>query len=422
MFNSPLLDVTIGLVFIFLLYSLLATSINEAIATLFGFRARMLKNAIVDGMLSNTSKDGRWTSIMKGVRSFFVEISRLFFGVPEKISGPEKLGLRFFDHPLIKNYGASRIFPLPSYISTKNFSEVLIDEFLSEFDHKLPEISQHIHNRGDKNLSLDQVSLQLKNSKDSEKITELFSWYEDFYKERISHLRKPIIDRETLEILLMHLRNSGNDLEKFAEKIENWYDDTMKRVGGWYKRQSQVIVFIIGLFFAISCNVDVIQIAGKLSVDKEARDKLIGLSIAAVDKYKDDPRVIKKSMPDGTVVYDTSKAGKQVNEAVFNSYKLKVDSVRTMWTGEIEKTNDILAVGWGDYGKNDGFWCKIGHVLKESFTHPKKILGFLILSFAVSLGAPFWFDLLSKLVKVRSAGSKDEEKSGEASKTTIKVK
>ena len=51
MFNSPLLDIAIGLVFIFLLYSLLVTSINEAIATLFSFRARMLKTAILTGML-----------------------------------------------------------------------------------------------------------------------------------------------------------------------------------------------------------------------------------------------------------------------------------------------------------------------------------------------------------------------------------
>ena len=41
-------------------------------------------------------------------------------------------------------------------------------------------------------------------------------------------------------------------------------------------------------------------------------------------------------------------------------------------------------------------------------TKSTKFLGFLILAFAVSLGAPFWFDLLGKLVKVRSAGKKDD--------------
>ncbi len=33
-------------------------------------------------------------------------------------------------------------------------------------------------------------------------------------------------------------------------------------------------------------------------------------------------------------------------------------------------------------------------------------LGFIITSAALSLGAPFWFDLLNKLVSMRSAGQK----------------
>jgi hypothetical protein len=74
MFNSPLLDTAIGLVFIFLLYSLLVTSINEALATFFSIRAKMLKTAIIEGMLSDTSKDNRWLSIIKGIGGFFVSL------------------------------------------------------------------------------------------------------------------------------------------------------------------------------------------------------------------------------------------------------------------------------------------------------------------------------------------------------------
>ena len=46
MFNSVALDVVIGLIFIFLLYSLLATVLSEMIATVLGLRARNLKAAI----------------------------------------------------------------------------------------------------------------------------------------------------------------------------------------------------------------------------------------------------------------------------------------------------------------------------------------------------------------------------------------
>jgi hypothetical protein len=55
------------------------------------------------------------------------------------------------------------------------------------------------------------------------------------------------------------------------------------------------------------------------------------------------------------------------------------------------------------------------------------MLGFLITAFAICLGAPFWFDLLSKVVKIRSTGTKengkgvDAEKSNSTSPVTVQV-
>ena len=46
MFNSVVLDIVIGLIFIYLLYSLMATIIQEIIASYFGFRAKILERAI----------------------------------------------------------------------------------------------------------------------------------------------------------------------------------------------------------------------------------------------------------------------------------------------------------------------------------------------------------------------------------------
>lgn len=101
--NNVILDVVIGIIFIFLLYSLLATSIQEAIATGFSIRARMLRSGIINGMLSNTSTDTRWQSILKGISCFFQNIWYLVVHKPQ----PKKTGLGqlFYDHPLIKNYG-----------------------------------------------------------------------------------------------------------------------------------------------------------------------------------------------------------------------------------------------------------------------------------------------------------------------------
>ncbi|RPH79952.1 MAG: hypothetical protein EHM80_06530 [Nitrospiraceae bacterium] len=37
-----------------------------------------------------------------------------------------------------------------------------------------------------------------------------------------------------------------------------------------------------------------------------------------------------------------------------------------------------------------------------------KIIGLLLTAIAVSLGAPFWFDVLNKLINIRSAGKQPE--------------
>ena len=111
MFNTPILDVTIGLIFIFLLYSLLATSINEAISTLFGLRARMLRNAIVDRMLADTPEDNRWMAVYRGIRDLVLEIGRIFIGQRKISEEKKKIGDHFFQHPLIKN---SLIYAFPS--------------------------------------------------------------------------------------------------------------------------------------------------------------------------------------------------------------------------------------------------------------------------------------------------------------------
>ena len=408
MFNSPLLDIAIGLVFIFLLYSLLVTSINEAIATMFGLRAKMLKSAIVVGMLSDTSKDGRWISLFKGIRSFF---QGLVHWEKKPLNYVPKIGEKFFDHPLIKNYGSSRLFPLPSYIPATNFSTVLMDVLKQEFDAKVDDISKYKRSMPSLNDSLENLRLNLQNASDAIKIKELLEYYGQHYINNNAAPPSAIIDKETWQIMQMHLRNSIYDIRQFEAKIEGWYDDSMSRVSGWYKRQTQLILFLIGFLVAIVFNVDTIEIAGKLSTDKDARDKLVQMASQAAENYKDDPRVKKIVTNNGTEILDTTRTGIEINKAVFKEYQAKVESVKTQLNGDVGKTKEILATGWNDYGGKKNFPGKIGFVLCETFSSGRKILGFLILAFAVSLGSPFWFDLLNKLVKLRGSGKKEDDRS-----------
>ena len=451
MFNSPLLDVIIGLVFIFLLYSLLATSINEGIATLFGLRARMLKKAIIDGMLAETKDDKWWNSTAKYIKGLFMEAYSTLISKREKPEAEKRIGDKFYEHPLIRNYGSSRLFPNASYIPNDNFSVVIKDILKDEFQKRIDEIVQYKMKLVSNNDSEENTRLNLLHSSDMIKIKEIIEYYGRCYSANGSAPPFSIIDKDTWQIFQLHLQNSFYDIEKFTKKMEDWFDDSMNRASGWYKRQTQVVLFLIGMVLAFTFNVDTIAIAGKLSNDKDARDKLVTMAEQAVEKYKDDPKVKRMGDSNGNIIPDTSEAGIIHNDSIFKKYQAKADSIKAFINGDLKKANDIIALGWGDYGlkkngdtvlskykschttindepiifktdsipKKDSLYFenliykkhwlkyKVGFIISEG-TGGKKFLGFLLTALAICLGSPFWFDLLNKLVKIRAAGKKEE--------------
>lgn len=469
MFNSPILDVTIGLVFVFLLYSLLATSINEAISTGFALRARMLRKSISNHMLSNTPQDNKFISFLKGILLF---IQAIFYR--PKIEGNKKnIGLQFYDHPIIKNYGSSRFFRDPSYLNASNFSVILVDVLKEDFNNKLPEIALL---KNIPNFSLEQKMEILDAGSDLEKVKELIAYYAWYYAKNtetdIYNELQQIprgLDKETHCILQIFLKNSNYDLDVFKKSIEGWYNDTMDRVSGWYKRHMQFLLFCIGIAIAVVFNVDTIQIANKLSTDKTAREQIVQLAIKASEGYKDDPRIIKARQNNNDSVTENK---------LMDEYQAHLDEARKMVDSNIREANDILALGWGRYGRDDssflqklknktwiGLWyidegesildsvkksippagqirtgdadsvvfkkdsillhafyeyeyknypvhVKTAYVWHVITTQKKKLVGFLLTAFAICLGAPFWFDLLNKLVKIRAAGKKENGGSG----------
>lgn len=483
--NNVILDVVIGIIFIFLLYSLLATSIQEAIATGFSIRARMLRSSIINGMLSDTSTDSRWQSIAKGITCFLENIWFIFIRKPQ----PRKTGLGqlFYDHPLIKNYGSSRVFSNPSYLPTANFSTVLIDVLLADFDQKITAIATL--KSGQDSKQIPKIQEDLVKVSDAVKIKELLSFYGSIYTDRPApnstsysagrgidygtghgdkngsgigtghgyislspeHLivNKLVstgtilnIEKDTWQILNLHFRTSLNNMETFAIKLQTWFDDSMDRVAGWYKRQVQVILFIIGLSLAILFNLDIIQISGKLSTDKDARNLLVRMAVSQAESYKDDPRVKSRAS------LDTTKKSLASADSIFRQYQQHIEEAKDTILTSVTPANKLLALGWGDYGKrndsakilsryyNQSTICnqrsgpekhacqvhngvqldsvfaahstsfKLGYIGSSIF-HASKFAGILLTAFAISLGAPFWFDLLNKFMNLRASGKKE---------------
>ena len=154
------------------------------------------------------------------------------------------------------------------------------------------------------------------------------------------------------------LEESQDDVERLKKQIEIWFNNGMDRVSGWYKRKTQWLQFFLGLSIVIILNIDSVHIGRALwAVNSPLRASLVESAKNFV------------AQPGGT-----NRPMKDV-----------VDAISTA----------SLPIGWSEFPKPDQW--------------PTVIVGWLITAFAVSLGAPFWFDLLNKFVNVRASGKAPEE-------------
>ncbi len=407
MFNNAVLDVTIGLVFIYLLYSLLASTVKEFIATIFEYRGKMLERGI-EQML-----DG------KNYKYFWWDRLRYWMSKKAAEKPDSKLALKkglfasnITSHELYRRSAENATDKRPSYLAADTFSDILIDVMKGDANDSalLKNIEQYV----DQNLAGNE-GLQ--------------------------------------KILKMYLDQANGDLQKFKLIVENWYNDTMDRVSGWYKQQSNRILMTIGLFMAVIFNVSTIEIVDKLSTDKTAREALVQNATQYVKSHMDsahqepikpaaNPAAIDTSNKSvgGKKTVDSSKPNSLVNtDTNFTVIREKLDSMKKLYKSTIEENNTLVGLGWDDYGftsdslkwVNDGAnpKCKPEHkswpgkviyILKKTATTPRKWLGFLLTAFAISLGAPFWFDLLNRFINLRASGAKPGNKSSTpVSKTAL---
>lgn len=155
--------------------------------------------------------------------------------------------------------------------------------------------------------------------------------------------------RDILGALIDDGESAANILK---DKLAGWFDEGMSRVAGWYKRQAKLIIFAIAATVTLATNASSIHMAEELW-----RNDALRASIAA-----------------------------QAQTVGTNQDLL------TLQAGNI-KLLESFPIGWDSVPENP-------------IDLLKSILGWLITIAAVSLGAPFWFDLLGKVANLRGSGGK----------------
>ncbi len=175
--------------------------------------------------------------------------------------------------------------------------------------------------------------------------------------------------------LLAMVITAGNDFDKLKASIEAWYNSAMDRASGWYRYNAQMILFFIGLGLAIALNANTINIVQQLSKNPTLRESIVAAATEA-SKAKDD---------------STTPPANSTDKPARSSLQKVQDQVKEL--------DDLgIPFGWPPRDEKKSWWEQNSAVLGR----PGTWIGWLFTAIAISLGAPFWFDMLNKIMIVRS--------------------
>jgi hypothetical protein len=82
--------------------------------------------------------------------------------------------------------------------------------------------------------------------------------------------------KESLQALL---KSGEDDVEAFRRSVEEWYDDHMARVSGWYKRRVRWVSLLIGSVLVVAVNVNTVTIVRALYSDEALRESVVTTAV-----------------------------------------------------------------------------------------------------------------------------------------------
>jgi hypothetical protein len=307
------LDIAIALILLYLILSMIVTVANEQIATALDLRAATLKTALNQLLDDPTLKaDFKDHGLIAGLNAAVAT---------EKSSAPFRLLVALCRR--IMFFGKSDDAPHVSYLSGKTFALAVLG-------------------------SLDP--------------TKPITSFDDVQK-AIQYMP----DSNIRDALLAQLTTANGDIDKLRDNVAAWFDSSMDRVSGVYKRYLKRISFGVGLLLVLIVNADTVKVSKSLWNDAALRAGMV------------------------------ERAGALVSDHA-NASDTDQDTIQKIKTYETELRP--LPLGWSLSTLPSGDTSKVALVVLS------KIVGLLLSAFAISLGAPFWFDLLGMFVQIRGTGQK----------------
>ena len=262
---------------------------------------------------------------------------------------------------------------------------------------------------------------------------EEFRIYQDYQTYQridraLDHLPKSF--RDSLGILARRAQTRThaveNAVDDFRTEVATWFDRSMGRTSGVYKRNAKGVALIIGLLIAMFTNSDTFHIFSRVASDDSLRKVITDRASQIVSKTEPaataGTNVIRRDLTDlkdqtqevlADIPLPITWNPRNLSQQLDCPYNPKMDSLKN---GDEKIYSLLTRAQW-----NDLYQACVGMTSSDEVPVPFQVvqmiaakpMGFLrmlsgwwISGIAIAMGAPFWFDLLGKIVNVRNAGAK----------------
>ena len=370
--NSPLLETIICLILVYALLSLLVITLTE---------------------IFNNWKNERGQMLFEGIVKLFADGSDVNFG--------ELL----YKHPMVAAIFKTPTRP-PMYMSNFMFSQALIDTIV---------------NYGRKFIK-DEDTFKL-------------------FQAGVNNMK----GNSDLKLMLVNMIEKsvsysggypGKVLAMLDQQIQQWYKDQTDRMTGWFKDLMRRRVLIISIAVTLVLNVNSIHLFKTIYTSPTLRSQLTPIAGQLADNYareKQDTTITALQQTYKAVAMSHLQKGNADSAfGVLNKAVTTLDSLQrhhdSVGVNDLQQISDQLGelaalhipIGWHngvpplnfDTATKDSVTVKAGKWVKKRSSRPVElfwyVIGLTITSFSISAGAPFWFDMLLKLVNVRRSGKKPE--------------
>ena len=371
MLGSPLLGTAVGLVLLFATTALLCSGITESVSNIFQMRAKYLLTGI-RAMLDapqepggtktatgggTTAATGGGTTTPGGAYDLHEKVKdraatddalKEVRGLTKSDSPPSNpiLTAALFASPLLRSLQSRRINGVgklrnPQYVSGRTFAKALVDLLVPADPQGAVPVSVEI---GKLRTAVQKLPADL-----------------------------PLRGQ-----LLAFIARTDTTVVTFEDAVEQWYDEQMAKMAGWYKRWARVVLGAVGFLVAVAVNVDTVQVAHSLYVDAPLQQAVVATANA------------------GTLCQGETDPGKRQMCVDNELDALRVAGIPFGYPGGC----DPVAGEWR------ACWSWSDTAARSGWDYPRKLAGWLLTAFAVSFGAPFWFEALSKLGSLRNTGTK----------------